>query len=343
MAHGCAPCRGYHKDLDISSLLATTCAEQTPEWRRWWWAWGTMRLICPNCDAQYEVDESVIPDAGRDVQCSACGHTWFQPGPAGLAETFAEEPYEDLPDTADWEAGSAAADVWPEPLAAANIAAAQHTPHAPDAPTTPIADPATEDDDETGAIEPDATRRMLDENLLAILREEAEREARARRAEGRGIETQPELGLAPIPAALAARAAAIAIPAELAAAPERGARLRPDPADTQPPESPRRDRLPDIEVINSTLRATSERGSAPASRDAPETRARHRSGFRAGFVTVLLLAAVAAGAYVVAPRVAATIPALEPALTRYVSTVDAGRIWLDQRMRAIIVRLQADN
>lgn len=37
-----------------------------------------MRLTCPNCNAQYEVDERVIPHNGRDVQCSACGHTWFQ-------------------------------------------------------------------------------------------------------------------------------------------------------------------------------------------------------------------------------------------------------------------------
>lgn len=37
-----------------------------------------MRLICPNCDAQYEVPDNVIPEAGRDVQCSDCGNTWFQ-------------------------------------------------------------------------------------------------------------------------------------------------------------------------------------------------------------------------------------------------------------------------
>lgn len=37
-----------------------------------------MRLTCPNCNAQYEVDEAVIPPAGRDVQCSSCGNTWFQ-------------------------------------------------------------------------------------------------------------------------------------------------------------------------------------------------------------------------------------------------------------------------
>ncbi|WP_083096104.1 zinc-ribbon domain-containing protein [Pseudophaeobacter leonis] len=37
-----------------------------------------MRLTCPNCGAQYEVPDDVIPDEGRDVQCSNCGDTWFQ-------------------------------------------------------------------------------------------------------------------------------------------------------------------------------------------------------------------------------------------------------------------------
>jgi predicted Zn finger-like uncharacterized protein len=37
-----------------------------------------MRLTCPNCKAQYEVADSVIPEGGRDVQCSSCGNTWFQ-------------------------------------------------------------------------------------------------------------------------------------------------------------------------------------------------------------------------------------------------------------------------
>ncbi len=43
-----------------------------------------MRLVCPNCAAQYEVDDSAIPDNGRDVQCANCGNTWFQ-GPAAAA------------------------------------------------------------------------------------------------------------------------------------------------------------------------------------------------------------------------------------------------------------------
>ncbi len=37
-----------------------------------------MRLICPSCDAQYDIGDDVIPEGGRDVQCSSCAHTWFQ-------------------------------------------------------------------------------------------------------------------------------------------------------------------------------------------------------------------------------------------------------------------------
>ena len=53
--------------------------------------WYSMRLICPSCGAQYEVDESVIPDGGRDVQCSNCGHAWFQRSARQLTAAAEEE------------------------------------------------------------------------------------------------------------------------------------------------------------------------------------------------------------------------------------------------------------
>ena len=37
-----------------------------------------MRLICPNCGAQYDVPDGAVPPAGREVQCSSCSHTWFE-------------------------------------------------------------------------------------------------------------------------------------------------------------------------------------------------------------------------------------------------------------------------
>lgn len=38
-----------------------------------------MRLLCPKCDAEYEIPDDVIPAEGRDVQCSGCQETWFVP------------------------------------------------------------------------------------------------------------------------------------------------------------------------------------------------------------------------------------------------------------------------
>ncbi|MBD3766183.1 MAG: zinc-ribbon domain-containing protein, partial [Rhodobacterales bacterium] len=59
-----------------------------------------MRLICPNCGAQYEVDDAAIPPEGRDVQCSACGHAWYQLHPDAAAEAETDdERYEPVPAT----------------------------------------------------------------------------------------------------------------------------------------------------------------------------------------------------------------------------------------------------
>ncbi len=38
-----------------------------------------MRLICPPCNALYDVSSEMIPPEGREVECSACGHVWHQP------------------------------------------------------------------------------------------------------------------------------------------------------------------------------------------------------------------------------------------------------------------------
>lgn len=40
-----------------------------------------MRLTCPNCGAQYEIPDKVIPPQGRDLQCSNCDNSWFFANP----------------------------------------------------------------------------------------------------------------------------------------------------------------------------------------------------------------------------------------------------------------------
>ena len=44
-----------------------------------------MRLICPNCDAEYEVPDGMVPAAGRHVQCTSCHTRWFARGTAEAA------------------------------------------------------------------------------------------------------------------------------------------------------------------------------------------------------------------------------------------------------------------
>ena len=262
-----------------------------------------MRLICPNCDAQYEVDDGAVPPGGRDVQCSNCGHAWFQMH-ADALEDAAEDDTAASVVSGPAPAGSEMPP--PPPVESVPEASADDPPAAP----PPAAAPA-------GPV-----RRTLDENLLVVLREEAAREAAERRAEaGRSIETQPDLG--PLEAGTRAPVAAPPVAAMTAAEPDHPATQRPNP---------RRDLLPDIEEINSTLRPGSvARDEHDAAVLAPVPR---RAAFRTGFFAVLLATLVLVILYAMAPQLALRFPTAEPTLTAYVASVDALRVWLDGLMQS---------
>ena len=36
-----------------------------------------MIIICPSCNKKFEIDASLIPEEGRDLQCGSCQHLWF--------------------------------------------------------------------------------------------------------------------------------------------------------------------------------------------------------------------------------------------------------------------------
>ena len=36
-----------------------------------------MIITCPNCNKQFRIDNSLIPNEGRDLQCGSCNHIWF--------------------------------------------------------------------------------------------------------------------------------------------------------------------------------------------------------------------------------------------------------------------------
>lgn len=252
-----------------------------------------MRLVCPNCDAEYEVDTSAIPDTGRDVQCSNCGHAWFQMAPGVEEELAAEEALFEPPPAMEGGAN------------------------------------ATDSAMLTGA-KPGFVRPPIEESVLAVLREEAERETQARRAEAPRLETQDELGLVAAAVAPAAPAAETA-PDPVA---ERIARMKGIEAEPAKPQS-RREMLPEIDEINTTLRASSEPrvGDAGLVTDSLPG-ARDTAAFRTGFVLMILLALGIVALYVMAPKLGQQIPAAKGALDGYVAMVDVTRLWLDEQLRA---------
>ena len=269
-----------------------------------------MRLVCPNCDAQYEVGSDAIPKAGRDVQCSSCGQTWFQAHPD--FQPPAPEPE-------------------PEPAPAPQPAPAPAPP--PPAPepeeTAPFVEEGLDDLEDLPAPETAREmpeRRALDEGVEAVLREEAERERRAREEERGGLERQPDLGLEE----------GIVSTVAVKAARERAAKMRgAEPAEAEEPTS-RKDLLPDIDSINSTLRSQSERTGEEEPVETPDKaakRAKRKRGFRMGFGLALVIAACGYFAYDYAPMISDRVPEASPYLSAYINWVDQMRALLDQTVR----------
>ena len=36
-----------------------------------------MIITCPNCNKKFKIDNSLIPDEGRNLQCGSCTHVWL--------------------------------------------------------------------------------------------------------------------------------------------------------------------------------------------------------------------------------------------------------------------------
>ena len=301
-----------------------------------------MRLTCPNCGAQYEVPDEVIPTTGRDVQCSNCGDTWFQYHPDHEPDPAEEDVQETELDT-------------PEPETPVEEEQVEEAKEEQSAETQPesveekeeVADASEETDEDHTDDDEDHTdddvnesesaeRRELDPGITEVLREEAERESAARASESGGLETQPELGLSERPDDAERRSAE---------AQARMARLRgeteEDSAEEDEDEGPdpgtRRNLLPDIDEINSSLDSDSSDPAAVHPSDAAEVAgAKQPGGFRRGFRTIILLALLGFVLYVFAPQISTTIPAVEGPLESYVQMVDGVRIWFHEMVDGML-------
>lgn len=262
-----------------------------------------MRLICPNCDAQYEVADDVVPTEGRDVQCSNCGQTWYQHHPDNMPDAVAmDESSDDLAEPDD----------------------------------IPV-------EDEERAPTPEPVRRELAASVSDILRQEAELESKARTEAADALESQPDLGLDSGESDQNVRERE---------GREHMARIRGE--ETAPEQvseatataaalGSRRDLLPDIEEINSTLRSTSDRQSGtPAERSPDEDQPlKGKSGFRRGFALMILLAVILVTIYKFAPQIAQSVPQVDPLLSAFVGQVDTARSWLDGQVASLLTWLDA--
>lgn len=382
-----------------------------------------MRLVCPNCGAQYEVDDRVIPEGGRDVQCSSCGHAWYQmpantdtgeevePDEAAEAleadEEAAELEAESEPDLEPEArpaevAGSVAEPAAPELQAEGTAPESKPEPEPepetaePETPEPETTEPETTEPEggtprlsgdgaeaeaeKTGAVSADEEgeeaeeggevtspaagvagaappRRELDQNLRAILQEEMAREMAARAA-GTATETSPATSPPPADTENAEAAADTgAQPAETPApATGPGDEGTPDigPAPTSPHEdegvfaaapsaaaavsdkAPRKNVFPDIEEINSTLDT-----HGPAEEFEEEIPSEGGGGFGRAFFAIIFIAALALALYAVAPKLAASVPALEPALSGYVDAVNGARAWLDSLLQGLTDQIES--
>lgn len=267
-----------------------------------------MRLTCPNCGAQYEVPDQVIPKEGRDVQCSNCGNTWF----------FAHPDYSDV--TAEKQRSEA--DELRDAVRDLNE------------PSEPVREPETQRAAPPPKPAPETaapSRRNLDPDVKDILREEARHEAELREAEARStLETQPDLGLDAVGDDPERRARQ---------ARERMARMRgepvkvepapvPAPIDRDPRPNSRKEMLPDIEEISSSLRQ-SEHSEGRVTLGGGR-RGRRASGFKRGFAVSIILVVILSLIYSNAPLIAERLPEADPILSAFVAVVDQGRLWLHQ-------------
>lgn len=253
-----------------------------------------MRVTCPSCGAVYEVPDDAIPDEGRDVQCTNCGHGWFllHPAAAAAATAPARPPRPAPPPVAEPRPAT-------EPSAITGAGGETVA-------TEPRDDEAAREEEPA----PAPRRPPVDPRTRRILREEAEREAEARRSGRR-------------------RPRAVEEAVTGGDRPERARPLRRPSRDADAIEPP----------------SEAEAGLSPATRrgpaDEPGDGRRGGGGFALGFGATLTLAALLAAAYLFHEAVVEAAPGLAEPMAAYVAWVDQARLAVNAAARAASTRLGA--
>ncbi|WP_198654920.1 zinc-ribbon domain-containing protein [Albibacillus kandeliae] len=327
-----------------------------------------MRITCPNCDAQYEVPDEVIPTEGRDVQCSNCGNTWYQYHPD-------HEPAEAAPEPVFAPAPGLSAD---EDLDEDETSDA---PEMDDADDLESVEDETRwdspDEDEEDALKGDDEDEDEEADPAAFFAKAAPDDLPAEDIAAPDVYEEDIEDLAPAPtppvAPLISRKARDMDPSIsdiLRQEAEFEARMRatestslesqaelgldwgvseqpaPKPRERSVPvqetsgtvqadQDRRRSRLlPDIDEINSTLRTNETEAPAPEAVEVAPVRS--RGGFTRGFSLILLLAVLLVVVYVNSQKIIEASPSLKGPLDSYTATVDDLRRWLDTKLSGFV-------
>jgi predicted Zn finger-like uncharacterized protein len=285
-----------------------------------------MRLICPNCSARYEVPADVIPAEGRDVQCSNCQETWFQTHPD-------TEPQTDVAQTLKEHFAQTEPEAAPIPEQSDAVSETDPIDYEFERALDQELDTIAEDDPDVApapAITHERSKREIDPSVADILREEAQREREQRAAET--FEHQDEFALdTDEPTSDPQPKKSGYIDPKLDDLDE----MYKDTASDAP--ASRRDLLPDIEEINSTLR----RDKKSANRDEPETQAQKNASGRRGFRVAIILLLLAVAVYAYADLIISNVPQLAPYLDAYVAQIDQWRAALSDQTSGFLTWLEA--
>lgn len=259
-----------------------------------------MRLICPKCNAQYNVADNAIPQGGRDVQCSSCGNTWFQ----------TEKPKE-----LSREVSRILSTPLPSVVKAQSRDASNYD--------TPQNGKGQADGPRHEPVKDGPRHRQVDPGIANILREEATRSHGVSDYSAAAPEAKRDNGPADV-AETRKRIAQLTAGSNDIVAGNAGTAGAPNPH-----------AVPDINEINAALRTRAEANDGSGLTELEKHEAIRRRGFRRGFFVVLILIALILLPYVFAEEITQNAPELRGYMATYVAIIDQLRLSLEAIVNSV--------
>jgi predicted Zn finger-like uncharacterized protein len=283
-----------------------------------------VRIVCPKCEAEYEIPAEALPAAGRDMKCSGCAHAWYQLAqpirPSGPAKAVAGSGVDAAMAKAETAAAHARVPAWSEPQ--------------------PEVEPEIEDEP---APEIRVPPRRIDPQVLEILQQEAEREVLARKSAS-SLPARPRPREIVDPRKEIGNTIRDRLARLQEAERERSGKAAPKPAKEKPAKEP----FPDIASLRpakakpappyTTLPARAQKDTQLPAILSPRdivltTIEREQRGFRIGFLLPVVLIVAGLALYAAAPRIGASYPAAAPMLERVHQGGSAILVSLDAQIR----------